>query len=122
MSAGDGLVACESTFERLVADDPARLISWIADGSLPPHFLTYAAEYAGSIPDSEVVRGALVPLLDHPQPIVREGAIIGLSRYLDDDRTHIDPPTIVRLRVMAANDPSPGVRRSAAGALEEVCR
>ena len=100
---------CEALFERLAATDPSRLLAMLPD--LEPPDMTFAAEVAGRIGDSDAVRRAVLPLLEHPMPYVREGAIYGLSSHMDETTRSL----IARL---AVDDPSPGVRLAAEGAIE----
>jgi HEAT repeat protein len=78
---------------------------------LEPALLTFAAEIAGrELPTAKVI----VPLLElirHASPVVREGAVYGLSMH-DDERV------IAELRRIADADPSPGVRTAARDVLE----
>jgi len=97
---------CEGVFEEMAREDPARLISMLADDRLMPTDLTFAAEIAGGIADSALVRPALLRLLGHPSPFVREGAIYGISRHMTEE-------VVQRLRELASIDPSPGVRAAA---------
>lgn len=106
---------CEAAFERMAREDPQRLLAWVASGELRPGFLTYAAEHAGLVDDSAAVRAVLVPLLDHPSPLVREGALLGLSRSFGKDGDHLDEATLVKLHEMAMADTSTGVRRTVQG-------
>ncbi len=73
---------CENYFKELSANDPQRLIDIIKLKDMPPHLLTYAAEYIGWISDpkyqSEIIL-TLSDLLNHESKVVREGAMIGLD-------------------------------------------
>lgn len=102
---------CEALFERLARSHPARLAGLVADGSLPPGKLTYAAEALGLISDADLAARTLLPLLKHPTPVVREGAVYGLTRL--PDRSDVK----MALDETAAHDPSPGVREAAGESL-----
>ena len=104
---------CEAEFEFLARKNPARLLALVS-GELRnrPELLTFAAEWAGRIDSTSAVVRALLPLLRHEDPAVREGAIYGLQRHLDRS---IEARTT--LRALAEGDPSPGVRESARDAL-----
>lgn len=102
----------EADCERLATTDPAALAA--AFPSMDPTLLTFAAEYLGRAP-ADVAVPALLPLLGHEKPYVREGAIYGLEPHATGD-----PGIVEAFRVLAALDPSPGVRTVAAGALEEL--
>ena len=103
---------CEDMFEYLSTHDPQALLQMIDDGTLRPGHLTYAAEWAGKLVDSTSVRRTLLPLLQHKSPLVREGAIYGLARHMNDEIRQL----IVNL---AKDDSSEGVRDVAQSLLEE---
>lgn len=88
--------------------DPEGLIAALSNAELPPWELTFAAEAAGHLPNA---RGALISLLDHPAPVVREGAIYGLTRLLTND------PTLRGPLEKMTNDRSGAVREAASEAL-----
>lgn len=104
---------CEETFQRLAIEDPQGLIRLIGEGTLEVTDLTFAAEIAGDIPDSNLVRPILLRLLGHSSPLVREGAVYGL-------RHHLNQETYDRLTQLMKSDPSPGVREAAAEAIENA--
>lgn len=104
-----GEVLCEDLFERLADVDPARLVALLAS-DMSPTMLTFAAEFAGRVESSETVVPALLRLLEHAEPVVREGAVYGLGRHA------AYPGVLAALKVRAERDPSPGVREAAGGA------
>lgn len=97
---------CEAMFELLAERYPRELAKLISSEKLRPADLTFAAEALGRSPDAQLVQRTLLPLLRHPSPLVREGAIYGLAHCLDDAVRHA-------ILQMAQSDPSPGVRASA---------
>ena len=97
---------CETAFQQLAEHDPDKLLQWIASDELRPEDLTFAAEACKKIADQTAVRNLLLPLLHHPSPVVREGALYGLFA----DR---DPATRLRVIEVARSDRSPGVRDAA---------
>lgn len=101
----------EQLFQRLALEDPARLIAFVASPDLSPGLLTYAAEIAGEHLPSESVVPLLTQLLAHPSAVVREGAICGLRFH------KLDKNQLELLQHLAANDPNPGIRLVASGAL-----
>lgn len=103
---------CEEMFEYLAHTHPQRLLDLIRAGGLEYYDLTFAVEIAGRITDSDAVRKALLPLLSHPQPVVREGALYGLA-------PHRDESVNARIRYIADHDPSHGVRRAAVAMLDD---
>lgn len=100
---------CIDDFSRWARHEPARLIAALTDGSLRPAELTFAAEIAGSLTDA---KQPLLTLLEHVNPVVREGAVYGLSSFVGD------PAIRDRLYQLSLSDPSPAVATSAAEALE----
>lgn len=96
----------EEKFVRFAEQDPARLVGLVrADSLLRPALLTFAAEALGRIANSALVVGALLPLLGHADPVVREGAVYGLAPHLEASLQARDA-----LRTLAAREPSPGVK------------
>lgn len=71
-----------------------------------------AAEVAGWIADQEAVERILLPLLGHLEPVVREGAVYGLSC-----REPMSARARLALEVLAATETSRGVREAALEAL-----
>lgn len=110
-------------FTYMSREKPYDLIKWIESGTLKPYDLTYAAETLGDIEGCEAL---LVPvlrnLLDHEDAMVREGAIYGIykQRLYDIRSGWQDVDTLRKLRRMAVNDPSPGVRNAAADVIEDL--
>ena len=98
----------------MAAEAPPKLLTLVAalsNEELPTWELSFAAEVAGTLP---AARAALLVLLDHESPTVREGAIYGLSKQLD-----ADPAIRTRLAKIATDDRSGAVREAALEALEE---
>lgn len=93
---------CEDLFHRLTTEDPARLVALLRT-EMDPCDLTFAAEIAGKGIVGHGVGDALTALLEHPERVVREGALYGLAH-------HPSPELIARVRRMATEDESPAVR------------
>jgi hypothetical protein len=89
---------------------PHELAKLIKDGRLETSDLTFAAEALGRSEMGWLVRHTLTPLLTHVSPVVREGAIYGLQKHVDED-------TRTALRAVSKNDPSRAVRSAAEDAL-----
>jgi HEAT repeat protein len=104
---------CEAAFEFLAQNYPHELLKLIASDRLRPTDLTFAAEIAGQLLDSSEARGILRPLLDHGDAVVREGAIYGLAR-------HVDQAVRTELSRLVTSDLSPAVRQAAADTLENL--
>lgn len=102
----------EALFERLAVEDPERLLAMLVSNELRPALLTYAAEIAGRGLPSEQCVPVLIQLLHHGAAVVREGAVYGLAEHPGEVVT-------AKLRQVAENDSSAGVRAAATGALED---
>lgn len=106
----------EVHFVHLAETDPRELLSWIQTilANDPP-LLTFAAEAAGRIRQTPWVVSVLVPLLRHPEAVVREGAVYGLIPHLN---TSLDARS--SLRELLVSEPSRGVRTSIEEALASL--
>lgn len=103
---------CEDEFEYLAEHDPAALLALIQGGGLKPTLLTFALEHAGAV-RAETAVPVLLPFLQHEKDYVREGAVYGLARLLEQD-----PGLREVLRQVALRDTSQGVRSAAQEALD----
>ena len=104
---------CEDMFTYLAEHEPRVLLNIVRSGGLEPGFLSTAAEIIGQINDPDQVVPLLLDLTRHAYPMVREGAVFGLARFLDrEDARHC-------LQHLAQGDSSPGVRASAQEVLED---
>ncbi len=101
----------EAMFEFLAANYPSELLKLVSSNLLSPPAMTFAAEIAGRTSLGPAVRAALLPLLDHASPLVREGAIYGLRR-------HADAVVIRKLKAIAESDQSPAIRQAANDTLD----
>lgn len=99
-------------FEEMAIREPQRLINLLTSNTLAFHDLTFAAEAAGRI-RSDASLYALCELLNHHSPLVREGAVYGLSTSIDREWVR------TRLHCVSIKDPVAGVREAAADALGE---
>lgn len=105
---------CQAVFEDLARSSPEELAKIIRENRASDTRLTYAAEILGRDVDTPAVAGLLRQIVQtHPSPLVREGAVLGLSHHLQ--RLGIRDA----VRRAFTDDPSPGVRRAAAEALED---
>jgi len=103
----------EAMFEFLAVNYPNDLLKLVSGNVLSPPAMTFAAEIAGGTLLGPEVRMALLPLLDHVSPLVREGAIYGL-------RQHADKTVLEKLRSLAVNDSSPAIRQAARDTLDDL--
>lgn len=101
----------EEKFERMAKEQPSTLVNLLLVNVLRPADLSFAAEAAGLVSASELVRAPLLALLDHASGMVREGAVYGLAHHMSID-------VKARLEYVAENDSSPGVREAAREVLE----
>jgi hypothetical protein len=100
-------------FHELATTAPAELAALVQQNVVRDTRLTYAAEILGrEVSDATLVLPALLPLLRHPSPVVREGAILGLANHL----THQVREALRRVR---QDDPGPGVRQAAEDTLDD---
>lgn len=102
----------DTYFEELASTNPNQLISLIRSGHLRPSDLTFAAEILGRDVRSATAQRTLLSLLEHPAPLVREGAIYGIFHYLDSSEIRRS------LEALSLSDPSPGVRAAAQDMLD----
>ena len=100
----------ECAFEHAAEHHPEWLLRLIRSGELPAADLTFAAEYVGRVTLHAEARAALLPLLEHEDAVVREGAVYGL-------RGHMDLAVWDALARVAQQDPSAAVRSVARDAL-----
>lgn len=104
---------CEGVFEYLAAKHPMALAVLIRGGTLKTADLTFAAEYMGQAHNSPLVRSVLLPLLEHPNAVVREGAIYGIRRHSNTEVRAL----LISIR---EKDPNLALREAAMEALEDL--
>jgi hypothetical protein len=92
----------EEYFEYLAENQPDQLRELLVNGTLEAYDLTFAAEIAGKTSMADMFEEPLIDLLNHPEAVVREGAIYGLL-YINTDKVF---ESIKQLN----NDPSPAIR------------
>jgi hypothetical protein len=103
----------QAAFEQLARESPRDLADIIRGSQARDSRLTFAAEILGRMVQTAMAADLLLVILrDHPSPLVREGAVLGLAHHLD--RVGVR----AALEHASANDPSPGVRRAASETLE----
>lgn len=73
-----------AVLSEIAARDPVSLATWVRDRTFPQWQLAVAAACLGRATDDALVRGALLPLLSHPDVNVRLGALDGLALHADD--------------------------------------
>jgi len=100
-------------FCELAQSAPEELAALVRQAAITDTRLTYAAEILGrDVQDGALVIPALRSLLKNPSPVVREGAILGLSHHLTNEVRQA-------LNRVAQEDPSPGVRETALDTLND---
>lgn len=97
------------TLETWARDQPEELLRVLRDEDASVATLTYAAEIAGRELPWQDVSETLLRLLEHKSPVVREGAVYGLSYHREG---------LCRVREMK-RDSSRGVREAARDVCEE---
>lgn len=105
---------CEDMFDYLAEVYPLQLIDLLGSGCLTDAHLTFAAEIAGRVKSTELVKAVLIPLLRHSNPVVREGSIYGLACHLADDEVR------ERLLLLEREDPDDEIRSIAAEATSRI--
>jgi HEAT repeat protein len=100
------------SFEQLAVEQPQDLLALVLKGRLAEHDLTFAAEALGRV-DEALSLPVLFALARDSSRLVREGAVYGLSRHV----RNADVRAV--LMRMSKEDPSPGVRTTAAEALDD---
>jgi len=93
----------------LAHNNPKELVRILTSPNADTKVLTSGAEIlGGEVKDETIVLPVLRQLLKHFNAIVREGAAVGISSFYMENK----PPQDIldRLKVMAANDPSPSVK------------
>ena len=108
-------------YRRSAIDDLAKekdlltLIEWVASGELHYANLSYACEVLGAESDGSAdsfrAVAALLTMLEHVAPIVREGAVYGLGY-------HLTPDVRRALERRGKIDESPSIREAIAETLE----
>ena len=107
----------EEVFEKVARIEPETLVKWIDAGEIPPASLIFAAEILGKWCTLHIAMPKLLELSHHRSSLVREGAVHGMKYHLGIHASFYGE--ISRLREMAENDVSSGVRQAAKEALEE---
>lgn len=103
----------QAAFEQLARESPQDLATIIRGNQARDSRLTFAAEILGRMVQTAMAADLLLGILrDHPSPLVREGAVLGLAHHLE--RMGVQEA----LAEASVNDPSPGVRRAASEALQ----
>lgn len=101
----------QEEYNEMALQNPLLLIRLVQSDFLRPSNLTFALEAVGNFRDSGIVRRLLLPHLNDPSALVREGAIYGLTNHLDE-------PTRKKLVEISQGDESSGVRAAAEESLE----
>lgn len=98
----------ESLYHFLAYNYPDALAAAISNCEWRVADLTFAAEALGKSTRlrPETIRRTLLPLLEHPSPVVREGAIYGIGEHVNADARKC-------LQALWQSDDSPGVRQAA---------
>ena len=108
----ENLDVCDECERQMTEERALEGLALVERGGAAPHDLTFAAEALGGLSDAPRAIHHLLILAKHTSPIVREGAVYGMSRFAGESAV------AVTLRELAANDPSPGIRQAASEALD----
>ena len=102
----------------LAKNNPKELVRILTSPNADIRLLTSGVEIlGGEVSDELLVVPVLKQLLKHVNAIVREGAAIGASTFYLDKKPHQD--ILDRMKVIAANDPSPTLREYAKGVVAD---
>lgn len=113
-------------FAALISDDPDRAMGMFLGGQHPVGDMTFLAEVAGQIVHAHPERWdavfafeALCTLVDHPRPLMREGALLGLNHaaVLSASSTATYRELLARV---AETDDLPALREIARELLDDV--
>jgi hypothetical protein len=110
----------ENQLSELAKTNPKELAHILTSSSVNVRTLTFGAEIlGGEVTDETIVLPVLSRLIKHVNAIVREGAAIGISSFYVSKK----PPQDIldRLKFMSTNDPSPALRDTVKGMLEDYC-
>lgn len=106
---------CEDEFIYLAKNDPHKLEDLIKNDLVDrPDLLTFAAEAVCWITDVDLAIKIATPLLTHPDPVVREGAVYGIIFEVG-----YCPDIKKLLQNLYKTETSPGVRESIRYVLEK---
>ena len=100
-------------FEKMATTNPRRLIEILTNAVLEPYVLSFAVDASGLLPSTETLSAALLQLLSHRSPIVREAAIHAVA-------DHPSPRAISVLRELAKADENEDVRHAARDVVSEL--
>lgn len=104
---------CIEEFEWLARNNPAELVRLVvSEVARDSVLLSHAVEAMSLSHDPTLILPALMRVLAHDRPFVRESAILGIAPFLSGSLQARD-----RVREIAQFDTSPGVREAAADAL-----
>lgn len=107
---GDFTVHSEQSFTDMARNNPDAMIAYL-ESDADAGRLTHAVEIAGREMQGTRVVQALVKLMKHPRPVVREGAILGLWNHFSD------PKARAAVELASKEDECETIRQVAAGAL-----
>src|SRR3972149_1723687 len=101
-------------FKSLIETNPEQFLELIHGNYLTPARLTHAAEAIGQVEKVEELIPTLLELSKHESPLVREGAILGMSSLIDKGYKEL----YERLQEMSSTDPSTSIQEIAKETLE----
>lgn len=106
-------VMSQAEFCRLAKDDVPSLTLIVEDRGVPAEHLTFAAEAVGLVQElTPRLQKALLELLQHDKPYVREGALYGLAPHIALSQVRD------RVKQVAEDDPTAEIREVAAEVLQ----
>lgn len=103
---------CEDNYNKLCQEDPKLLADLMQDPNIKPEDLTFAAEILGQCGNIKLIRETILPLLDHKESVVREGALYGIYYAIDDQIAE-------KIKEMSLTDKSEAIRTISKETLDE---
>ena len=74
-------ILCEKYFESLAKENPAKLISVLSTQKMSYGLLARGLKTLALCADHELSINFLIPYLNHEQPMIQEGALLGLQNH-----------------------------------------
>ena len=115
------MIYSEVQLTKLAQEDPEYLSKILSNPNINTNTLTFGIEIlASETQDEKLFLDPAKILLKHVHAVVREGACLAIAAFYSDK---IPPQEIIdRLRWLSSHDPSPAVKETAIGYLEDISR
>lgn len=108
----------EDQLIELAKINPQKLVDILSDPNQNNVILTFGIEaLTAECKDENLVLPVLKQLLKHRNALVREGTLIGVDQFYNDN--FCNPDILTKVRDISKNDPHPGIKECAKAILEE---